>query len=192
MRTPPRFAAPCLTMWKYFTIASVCTAPWAINHRLTLRAIIDSTRMKAHIQTNHRKNCLPHLTYSAFSLAARFSTTCFLKLTVSAKKRNSFGPVKHKRALLKNNPPRDSWIEGDEINTVSTFGEANTSPNLNLQTFISEPEHALENLSKPFSKSSKISLGWTVSIKHRIKNYLSSYPFFRSKRSQSGGGARSG
>src|SRR5262245_46684169 len=40
------------------------------------------------------------------------------------------GPVKQKRALLESNPPRDSRIEGDEIKSVSVFGETNTSPKL--------------------------------------------------------------
>src|SRR4051812_153210 len=90
---------------------------------------------------------------------------------------NSHRPVKQKRALLESNPPRDNWIDGDEIKNVSTsFGEANTSPNQRGQTFISEPEHALKN-------SSKISRnyfrdGQTKPIR---KNYLSWYPFFRSK-----------
>jgi hypothetical protein len=52
---------------------------------------------------------------------------------------NSNRPVKQKRALLESNPPRDNWIEGDEIKTVSTFGEAKTSPNCKPETFISEP-----------------------------------------------------
>lgn len=55
----------------------------------------------------------------------------------------SLRPVKQKRALLKSNPPRDNWIEGDEI-TVSTFGEAKTSPKEKLERIISEPSHALK------------------------------------------------
>src|SRR5919109_4164727 len=46
-------------------------------------------------------------------------------------------PVKQKRALLESNPPRDNWIDGDEIKNVS--------PNEKPETFISEPEHALKN-----------------------------------------------
>src|SRR3954469_23842457 len=62
---------------------------------------------------------------------------------------NSHRPVKQRRALLESNPPRDNWIDGDEIKNVSrSFGEANTSPNQKGQTFISEPEHALKNSSK--------------------------------------------
>ena len=57
---------------------------------------------------------------------------------------NSSSPVKQKRALLESNPPRDNWIEGDEIKNVSPFGEAKTSPNGNWETLISEPEHALK------------------------------------------------
>jgi len=33
-------------------------------------------------------------------------------------------PVKQRRALLESNPPRDNWIDGDEIESVSGFGEA--------------------------------------------------------------------
>src|SRR5881392_1462690 len=58
-------------------------------------------------------------------------------------------PVKQRRALLKSNPPRDNWIEGDEINSVSILGETKTSPRVNLETFISEPCHALKNLGAP-------------------------------------------
>src|SRR5437899_288673 len=95
---------------------------------------------------------------------------------------NSHRPVKQRRALLESNSPRDSWIERQRNRTVSTFGEATTSPKANCETFISEPEHAFQNSSKTFSKSSKSFLGWTTSTKHRTENYLSSYPFFRSKR----------
>ena len=56
-------------------------------------------------------------------------------------------PAKQRWALLESNPPRDSWIEGDEIKNVSAFGEAKTSPNENRETFISEPEHASKNSS---------------------------------------------
>ena len=90
----------------------------------------------------------PHLTYSAFCLAPRLRATGFLILIAIAKNSHSFCPVKQKRALLKSNPPRDNWIEGDEIKTVSIFGEAKTSSNLRPETFISEPEHALENLER--------------------------------------------
>jgi hypothetical protein len=37
--------------------------------------------------------------------------------------------VKQRRALLESNPPRDNWIDGDEIESVSAFGEAKVSPN---------------------------------------------------------------
>jgi hypothetical protein len=66
----------------------------------------------------------------------------------------SLHPVKQRWALLESNLPRDSWIEGRRNKTVSTFGEAQASPKAKLETFISEPEHALENSSKPVSKSS--------------------------------------
>src|SRR6266487_426317 len=54
-------------------------------------------------------------------------------------------PAKQKRALLESNPPRDNWIEGDEIKTVSTFGEAKTSPNQKLETFYFRAEPCLKN-----------------------------------------------
>ena len=55
-----------------------------------------------------------------------------------------YRPVKQKRALLESNPPRDSWIERRRNKIVSTVGEAKTSPTWKLETFISEPEHALK------------------------------------------------
>jgi hypothetical protein len=78
------------------------------------------------------------------------------------------GPVKQKRALLESNPPRDSWTEGDEMN-VSTSGEAQTSPDAAMESFISEPSHALK-----------------THPKNKLKISLSQYPFFRSKRIPSG------
>jgi hypothetical protein len=68
------------------------------------------------------------------------------------RKPKSFCPVKQKRALLKSNPPRDNWIEGDEIKPVSTFGEANTSPKETVRHFILEPSHALKNLGRGAEK----------------------------------------
>ena len=41
---------------------------------------------------------------------------------------NFHRPVKQRRALLESNPPRDSWIERRRNKSVSTFGEAETSP----------------------------------------------------------------
>src|SRR5215469_622835 len=90
-------------------------------------------------------------------------------------------PVKQRRALLESNPPRDSWIERRRNKIVSTFGEAKTSPK---ETFISEPEHALQNSFKPVSKSSNSFRGGHRKPKPLRKNYLSSYPFFRSKPSR--------
>jgi hypothetical protein len=98
---------------------------------------------------------------------------------------NSHRPVKQTRALLESNPPRDNWIDGDEITNVSTFGEANTSPNENWEIFISEPEHALKNSSKTISKCFRD--GQTKTIR---KNYFSGYPFFRSKPKGPGEGTR--
>ena len=56
----------------------------------------------------------------------------------------SICPVKQKRALLESNLPRDNWIEGDEIKSVSTFGEANTSPKALRETLYFRAEHALK------------------------------------------------
>ena len=136
--------------------------------------------MKSHADTHRRKIRLPHLTYSAFCLTARVGTAGFLKLnlTAIANDANSLCPVKQKRALLKSNPPRDNWIEGDEIKTVSTFGEAQTSPDVNHETFISEPSHALKNSSVRSSNAGQIHQ------KPLTKNYVSSYPFFRGKRNR--------
>ena len=134
--------------------------------------------MKTAIQTGYGKNRLPHLTYTAFDCVARVRTSGFWKLAVLVRKPISLCPVKQTRALLESNPPRDNWIDGDEIKSVSTFGEANTSPNENWETFISEPEHASKNSSKTHLKSFP---RWTPSTKTVTKNYLSWYPFFRSK-----------
>ena len=73
-----------------------------------------------------------HLTYGAFCLPARDQSRKFFKLNAPAKNANSLCPVKRKRALLESNPPRHNWTDGDEIKSVSTFGEDNNSPNENL------------------------------------------------------------
>src|SRR5512141_2145950 len=96
---------------------------------------------------------------------------------------NFHRPAKQRRALLESNSPRDSWIERRRNKTVSTFGEASTSPKANSETFISEPEHAFPKLIQTVSKSSKSFWGSTRPTKQGTKNYLSGYPFFRSKRS---------
>ena len=57
-----------------------------------------------------------------------------------------WGPAKQRWALLESNPPRDNWIDGDEIENVGTFGEAKTSPNGSLADSISEPEDAFLKL----------------------------------------------
>src|SRR5262245_4303874 len=97
------------------------------------------------------------------------------QLTRSMRALNSEGPVKQRRALLESNPPRDNWIEGDEIKTVSTSGEAKTSPD---ERFISEPSHALKNS----SQSVRRFYDGPEDQKPLRKNYVNSYPFFRSKR----------
>jgi hypothetical protein len=50
--------------------------------------------------------------------------------------------VKQRRALLESNPPRDNWIDGDEIENVSAFGEAKPPQMERGRLSISEPEHA--------------------------------------------------
>jgi hypothetical protein len=55
-------------------------------------------------------------------------------------------PVKQKRALLRSNPPRDTWTEGDEMN-VSILGRPKPPRNVPGDGFISEPSHASKNLS---------------------------------------------
>jgi hypothetical protein len=53
-----------------------------------------------------------------------------------------YRPVKQRRALLESNPPRDNWIDGDEIVNVSAFGEAQYLPKWKVADSMSEPEHA--------------------------------------------------
>jgi hypothetical protein len=69
---------------------------------------------------------------------------------------NSHRPVKQRRALLESNPPRDNWIDGDEIKNVSrSFGEANTSPNEQGQIYFRAGaclKKLIQNLSKLFSR----------------------------------------
>ena len=136
--------------------------------------------MKTHAQRNRAKKGPPHLTYSAFCLPAREQSRGFSRLTALAKNTNSLCPVKRKRALLESNPPRDNWSDGDEIKSVSTFGEANTSPNEKSETFISEPEYASKN---SFQTVQRFHDG-QINQKPLTKNYLNRYPFFRSKRTR--------
>ena len=129
--------------------------------------------MKTRADIDQPKNRLAHLTYSASCLPARDRTTAFLKWIGAAKSAHSLCPVKQKRALLESNPPRDNWIEGDEINRLRIWGAKN-SPNANPETFISEPSHALKN----FEHTIGPDLDTTKQID---KNTLSRCPFFRSK-----------
>jgi hypothetical protein len=101
--------------------------------------------MKTHAQMNRAKKEPPHLTYSAFCLPAREQSSGFSRLTALAENANSLCPVKRKRALLESNPPRDNWSDGDEIKRVSTFGEANTSPNTRLGYFYFRAGACLKN-----------------------------------------------
>src|SRR5512138_1071806 len=105
---------------------------------------------------------------------------------------NSPRPVKQRRALLESTPPRDSWIERRRSKTVSTFGEAKTSPKTAMETFISSqsmPYKTHLNLSRRARKSFRDGQHQQIPL----KNSLSWYPFFRSKRrsvpSGLGGGA---
>jgi hypothetical protein len=91
---------------------------------------------------------------------------------------NCSRPAKQRRALLESNSPRDNWIEGDEIKNVSAFGEAQTSPNEKRDLFIS----SRACLKKLISNRPEFSQ-WTKELKTVTKNYVSWYPFFRSKRS---------
>src|SRR5260221_6496074 len=154
--------------------------------------------MKTHAPTDPAEKRPPHLTYSAFCLAAKDRSCGFSRhhnptrgLTAVAKNANCFSPVKRKRSLLESNPPRDNWIEGRRNKNVSTFGETQTSPNANRQTFISEPEYALKNSSKTISKNFRDGQHQQKQLR---KNYVSSYPFFRSKRTRGNnrGGGRGG
>src|SRR3974390_704868 len=94
---------------------------------------------------------------------------------------NLHRPVKQRRALLESNPPRDSWTERRRNKTVSTFGEAKTSPKATVETFILNTGHAFPNSPKTCSKSSITFSDGHPQQKTLTKNYLSSYPFFRSK-----------
>lgn len=138
----------------------------------------DSNRMKTTGQAHGRKNQPPHLAYRACCLPPRVRTASFFKLTTVIKNPNSLCPVKQTRALLKSNPPRDNWTEGDEINRLHIWGPK-SSPNVNLQTFISEPSHALENFQR-------ISRSEYTKTEQTNKNTLSWCPFFRGKRTSLG------
>src|SRR5215469_2388432 len=140
------FATRCLITWRFFTIVNGYTAPWPIKRRLNLKMPITDSRG---------------------------GTTRLLSLTAVPKNPICLCPVKQKRALLKSNPPRDNWIEGDEINRLYIWGAKN-SPNANPETFISEPSHALKN----FEHTIGPDLDTTKQID---KNTLSRCPFFRSK-----------
>jgi len=146
------------------------------------------TCMKTGTHPDPSENRPPHLSYGAFCLEPRDQRTWFLALIAAFKNAHCLCPAKQRRALLESNPPRDNWIDGDEIKSVSTFGEANTSPNDKWQTFISEPEHALKNSSKTVSRSSKHFRVAQHQRKTLRTNHLNWYPFFRSKRRRAGRG----
>jgi len=142
--------------------------------------------MKSHLTTDCSQNRTPHLAYNAFCLVGRDRTTPFSErkkalsdllaaaLTWPLQRSNSYRPVKQKRALLESDPPRDSWIERRRNKTVSTFGEAKTSPKATVETFISEPEHASQNSSKTCLEELEEFSRWTSATKNIRKNYLSS------------------
>jgi hypothetical protein len=77
------------------------------------------------------------------------------------KRRREDCPVKQKRALLRSNPPRDNWTEGDEIN-VSGFGEAKSLPKTNLEMNYFRAEHALKTwgLGASASESNQTKTNW--------------------------------
>jgi hypothetical protein len=66
--------------------------------------------------------------------------------------------VRQRRALLESTPPRDNWIEGDEIKASAHFGRPKPPQNGNKQTLISEPEGALKSSSLLFDKVAIISI----------------------------------
>src|SRR5919108_2067658 len=86
------------------------------------------------------------------------------------RQKTSPGPVKKRGALLKSNPPRDNWIEGDEIKTVSTIGEAKTSPRTKPAAPLFPSRACLENFD-PEARS----LPNRKPITHG-KKYLSFFP----------------
>ncbi len=55
--------------------------------------------------------------------------------------------MKQKRALLKSNPPRDNWMRRRNKTSPLIGGRPKPPHNHFRQTFISEPPHALKNLS---------------------------------------------
>jgi hypothetical protein len=85
-----------------------------------------------------------------------------------------FCPVKQKRALLRSNPPRDNWIEGDEIN-VSTVGRVKPPQNRSGEQLF-QSRACLENLGRGGARTSRSKL-----TTESRKNYVSNCPFFRSK-----------
>src|ERR1043165_586799 len=85
-------------------------------------------------------------------------------------------PVKQTRALLKSNPPRDNWIEGDEIKTSPSLGR---------------PKPPQDSIWRPLFQSlvmpqKNLGVGACApganQPKKLAKNSLSQCPFFRSKR----------
>jgi hypothetical protein len=134
--------------------------------------------MRTCAQRNRAKKEPLHLTYSAFCLLARDRSRPLSELIATTKNPNSLCPVKRKRALLESNPPRDNWTDGDEIKRVSTFGEANTSPNENLGDLYFRARACLKKLIPNRPEFPR----WTNQPKTINKNCLSRYPFFRSKR----------
>ena len=148
--------------------------------------------MKSHLTTDCSQNRAPHLAYNAFCLAGRDRTTPFSErkkalsdllaaaLTCPRQRSNSYRPVKQKRALLESNPPRDSWIERRRNKTVSTFGEAKTSPKARQpwRPLFQSPEHASQTHPKPVSKSSKSFRGGHQQPKTLGKTTLARTRFF--------------
>ena len=80
-------------------------------------------------------------------------------------------PVKQKRALLKSNPPRDNWTEGDEIN-VSSWGGQNLPKTKSGEDYF-RAESCLENFDYRGGCSGAVG-------SKKPKTSLSECPFFRS------------
>src|ERR1043165_5903867 len=93
-------------------------------------------------------------------------------------------PVKQTRALLKSNPPRDNWIEGDEKKTSPALGR---------------PKPPQDSIWRPLFQSlvmpqKNLGVGACApganQPKKLAKNSLSQCPFFRSKRKTKGTNGR--
>src|SRR5687767_1041444 len=138
----PKSAKRCLNTSKCFTTASGCIAPWATTRRRTLKLpILAAMRIRKELDQR------------------------------SMRRLESLRPVKQKRALLQSNPPRDNWIEGDEI-TVSTWGGQNLPKTESGEDYF-RAEHALKTSNCQGGCSGAFSA-------KKSKTSLSECSFFRS------------